>query len=73
MRSHRDIVAAVDPEKLAPLCGVSFHTAKSWGQRDGIPAEYWLTIVNAQHSTLAELAAGAAANPRKRPTEQAAA
>lgn len=73
MRTHADIVAAIGAEKLAALRGVSVHTARSWGQRDGIPAEHWSALDAKKLATLNELAAYAAANPRKRPAEQASA
>lgn len=67
MRTHSDIVSAIGAEKLAELRTVSVHTARSWAQRDGIPAEHWAGIAGAGHATLKELAEYAAANPRKRP------
>lgn len=70
MRSHSDIVTTAGVEEIARLRGVSVHTARSWVQRDGIPAEHWTGIVAAKHATLAELAEYAAANPRKRPTAE---
>ncbi len=72
MRNHSTIVSAVGAEKIAAERGVSIHTARSWSQRDSIPAEHWQAFVNAEWATLEELAAHAAANPRK-PVEQAAA
>lgn len=71
MRTHRDIVNEIGDEKLAELRGVSIHTARSWAHRDSIPAEHWQGIVERRHATLEELAAYAAANPRKRPAPDA--
>jgi hypothetical protein len=67
MRSHADIVASIGAEKLAALRGVSVHTARSWGQRDAIPADHWAPLADAKLVSLMELAKYAAANPRKRP------
>jgi hypothetical protein len=74
MRSHSTIVSAAGAEKIAELRGVSVHTARSWVQRDSIPAEHWRGIADANLATLDELAAAAAARPRKvAPPVQAAA
>lgn len=73
MRSHAEIVSAVGPEKLAAMRGVSVHTARSWAQRDGIPAEHWSALERERLATLKELAEYAAANPRKRPEQRSAA
>lgn len=67
MRTHAEIVSAIGAERLAEMRGVSIHTARSWAQRDGIPAEHWAALATAELATLEELAKAAAANPRKRP------
>lgn len=71
MRTHSEIVSKAGPDKLATLRKVSLHTARSWAQRDSIPAEHWQALVMAGHATLEELAAAAAT--RTRPTDTAAA
>lgn len=63
MRTHSEIVADADCEKIAELRGASIHTVRSWGQRNSIPAEHWPAFVSAGAATLEELAAGV--KPRK--------
>lgn len=65
MRSHADIVTAAGPEAIAAKRDVSVHTARSWSQRNRIPADHWQGFVREGWATLEELAAYAAANPRK--------
>lgn len=73
MRTHSDIVSKAGAERLADLRGVSVHTVRSWATRDSIPAEHWLALVSEKLATLDELAAHAAANPRRSPDQSAAA
>lgn len=63
-RSHADIIAAADCQRLAELRGTSIHTVRSWGQRNSIPSEHWPDIADAGFATLDELVAGI--TPRKR-------
>jgi hypothetical protein len=70
MRTHSDIVAAADCDRIAELRGASIHTVRSWGQRNSIPAEHWPAFIEAQAATLDELAAGV--KPRKPVERQAA-
>jgi hypothetical protein len=58
MRTHADIVAAADCDKIAGLRGASIHTVRSWGQRNSIPAEHWPTFIAEGAATLEELVAG---------------
>lgn len=58
MRTHAQIVGALDAVSLAEKRGVSVHTVKSWVQRDSIPAEHWAGFVEDGHSSFEELAAG---------------
>ena len=61
MRSHDQIVREAKPERLVELTGVSIHTARSWIQRNSIPAEHWAAVAGEGIATLDELAAAAAA------------
>ena len=65
MRTHSDIVAAADCDKIAELRGASIHTVRSWGQRNSIPAEHWPTFIALGSATLEELAAGVKPRERK--------
>lgn len=73
MRTHSEIVNAAGADRLATLRRVSLHTARSWAQRDSIPAEHWSDIVKADLASLEELADAAALKPRKPADVQAAA
>jgi oligoribonuclease (3'-5' exoribonuclease) len=64
MRTHSDIVAAADRDKIAGLCGASIHTVRSWGQRNSIPAEHWPIFIQVDAASLEELAAGV--KPRRK-------
>lgn len=69
MRTHSEIVAAADRDKLAELCGASIHTVRSWGQRNSIPAEHWSIFVQSGAATLEELVAGV--KPRRKDADEA--
>lgn len=64
MRTHAEIVAAADCDKIAEMREASIHTVRSWGQRNNIPAEHWPAFVQIGAATLEELAAGV--KPRER-------
>ena len=73
MRTHASIVNAAGADQVANRRGVSIHTARSWAQRDSIPAEHWQPFVTEGWATLEELAAHAARNPRRTADTAAAA
>ncbi|WP_181321168.1 hypothetical protein [Sphingomonas sp. PP-CE-3G-477] len=73
MRTHTEIVNAAGADRLATLRRVSLHTARSWAQRDSIPAEHWSDIVKADIASWEELGNAAAAKPRKPADQQVAA
>lgn len=60
MRTHSEIVKAIGAAELAALTGAALPTVYSWGQRDSIPADHWLTLVDKGHCSADELMAGAA-------------
>ena len=62
MRTHTDIVRAVGIDALARLTGKSVHTVRSWQQRQRIPAEHWLILVEEGKASADELMAGVAPN-----------
>jgi hypothetical protein len=67
MRSHKQIVEKVGPDKLATIFGVPLSTTRSWARRDSIPAEFWLGFRLRQWATYEELAR-AVANVRVIPS-----
>ena len=69
MRSHTDILLKAGVAEVASERSVSIHTARSWATRDSIPAEHWQGFVRKGWASLEELAAYAAASPRKRPSD----
>jgi hypothetical protein len=75
MRTHSDIAKTAGDKRLQEETGASIHTVRSWMLRGRITPEHWAALAQAGIATLEELAAAAAANPRKAPTsgDQAAA
>ena len=69
MRSHSEIVKAIGAADLAALTGAALPTVYSWSQRNSIPADHWLVIVDKGHCSAAELMAGAA---KDKPAQEAA-
>lgn len=69
MRSHSDIVKAIGAADLAALTGAALPTVYSWSQRNSIPADHWLALVEKGHCSAAELMAGAA---KDKPAQEAA-
>jgi hypothetical protein len=69
MRSHKQIVEQIGPDKLAAVFGVPLSTTRSWGRRNSIPAEFWLGFRSRRWATYEELARAAAAE--RFPAEQA--
>ncbi|MEN2749323.1 hypothetical protein [Sphingomonas sp. T9W2] len=69
MRTHSEIVTAAGPARLAELRGVSLHTARSWAQRNSIPAEHWFDISREGIASVEELAVAVATSPRRRGAE----
>lgn len=73
IRSFEEIIALwPSPEDLAADTGAGIEAVRKWKQRNSIPAEYWLGMVNASERrgftlTLDDLAATAAQTPRARP------
>lgn len=65
MRTHSEIVAAADCDKIAEMREASVHTVRSWGQRNRIPAEHWPAFVQIGAATLEELAASVRPRERK--------
>lgn len=59
-RTHRDIIRAATPAIVADLTGRPITTVRSWAQRDSIPADHWLVLVEKGHCSADELMAGAA-------------
>ena len=66
MRTHKQIVDAVGPEKLATIFGLPLSTTRSWSRRSSIPSEFWLGFRSRRWATYEELA-NAAATDRSRP------
>ncbi len=60
MRSHRQIVESVGPDKLATIFGLSLSTTRSWARRDSIPAEHWFAFRARRWASYEELARAAA-------------
>jgi len=48
MRTFRDIIETwPTPDVLATEVGANAEAVRKWRQRDSIPAEWWLPVVNA--------------------------
>lgn len=60
MSNHSNIIRSIGHAELAKLCGVSIHTARSWEQRNSLPAKYWKAIIEAGHCSADELICAAA-------------
>lgn len=58
-RTHRDILRKAGHDPIAALTGRPITTVRSWDQRVSRPADLWLTIANAGHANLDELAENA--------------
>lgn len=61
MKTHSQIIRSVGADQVLQRTGlgVSVHTVRSWGQRNGIPGEYWAAIADAGIASLKELASAA--------------
>ena len=59
MRTHSQIVRDVGAAELAALTKAALPTVYSWSQRNSIPADQWLALVENDHATADELMAGA--------------
>jgi hypothetical protein len=52
IENFRDVVALWgSPEAMASAIGVKVEAVRKWRQRDSIPSEYWLRIVESAKST----------------------
>jgi hypothetical protein len=58
MRNHTDIVKDAGANVVAELTGSPLSTVYSWAQRNSIPADHWLVLVEKGHTTAEELMAG---------------
>lgn len=59
MKTHRDIIKAASPQRIADMCGASINTVNSWATRNSIPAERWMLLKLSGIATLDELAMAA--------------
>jgi hypothetical protein len=51
-QSFQDVLALWDsPDALAEAIGVKVETVRKWRQRDSIPSDYWLRLLESARAT----------------------